>query len=107
MNRLASRTLLIASLAGALAAAPSVFAGEGQDAKTENAHCYGVNKCKGTGDCGGKGHSCAGKNACKRQGYVDMDKETCLRLDGGRLTPEPEAQDTKPASDPKSPKSGK
>ena len=50
-------------------------------------HCYGVNKCKATGDCGGPGHSCANQNSCKRQGYIDMDKETCLRIDGGRLTP--------------------
>jgi uncharacterized membrane protein len=52
--------------------------------------CYGVNKCKGAGDCGGKGHSCAGENACKGQGYLKMDKETCLKIEGGRLTPERE-----------------
>ena len=50
--------------------------------------CYGVNKCKGTGACGGKGHSCAGENACKGQGYLNIDKETCLKIQGGRLTAE-------------------
>jgi uncharacterized membrane protein len=59
----------------------------------EKVHCYGVNKCKGTGDCGGPGHSCANQNACKRQGYIDMDKETCLRIDGGRLTAAEEKAD--------------
>ncbi len=49
-----------------------------------------MNKCKETGDCGGPGHSCANQNACKRKGYIDMDKETCLRLDGGRLTADAE-----------------
>lgn len=84
-----SRRALIASLSTALAAplafAPaSIHAHEG-----ETVHCYGVNRCRETGDCGGPGHSCANQNACKRKGYIDMDEETCLRLDGGRLTPEP------------------
>jgi len=51
-------------------------------------NCYGVNKCKGTGSCGGKGHSCAGENACRGQGYLKIDKETCLKIEGGRLTPQ-------------------
>lgn len=25
-------------------------------------------------------------SSCKRQGYIEMDKETYLRIDGGRLT---------------------
>jgi uncharacterized membrane protein len=51
--------------------------------------CYGANACKGKGDCGGKGHSCAGKNECKGQGYIETDsKEACLKMEGGRLTPE-------------------
>ncbi len=54
----------------------------------DTVRCYGVNKCKGTGDCGGKGHSCAGENSCKGQGYLNLDKETCLKIEGGRLTPE-------------------
>jgi hypothetical protein len=61
---------------------------EAEEAKT--AHCYGINKCQGTGDCGGKGHACAGKNACNGQGYIDLDEEDCLRIEGGRLTPEAE-----------------
>jgi uncharacterized membrane protein len=84
------RTLLAASVAGLLAAlglaggAPTTQAAEG------DVHCYGVNKCKGTGDCGGKGTSCAGTNACKGQGFLDMAEDDCMRIDGGRLTPEPE-----------------
>jgi len=90
MNRLKSRALLVASLAGALAMPALGMAAEGAtkaDGK-EIVHCYGVNKCKGVGDCGGKGHSCAGQNACKQQGYIDMEKDLCLRIDGGRLTPQ-------------------
>jgi uncharacterized membrane protein len=93
-----SKRLLIMSLAGVLAL-PALAASQdpGAQASGEKAKCYGVNKCKGTGDCGGPGHSCANQNACKRQGYVEMDKETCLRLDGGRLTVNAE----KPAAQPK------
>ncbi len=59
----------------------------------EKAPCYGINKCKGTGACGGKhddgtGYSCAGNNACKGKGWLSLDKDTCLKIEGGRLTPE-------------------
>lgn len=92
-----SRRSLIASLAGALALPAVVGAQQpGGQTAAEKVHCYGVNKCKETGDCGGPGHSCANQNACKRQGYIDMDRETCLRLDGGRLT----AEAAKPAPTP-------
>lgn len=86
------RALLAASVAGILAAlgmASTAHAVEGEHSGA--GHCYGVNKCKGTGDCGGKGHSCAGQNACKGQGYIDMDNDDCLRIEGGRLTETPEA----------------
>ncbi len=87
-----SRRVLIASLSTVLAA-PLIFApGLVRAEEGETVHCYGVNKCKETGDCGGPGHSCANQNACKRKGYIDMDKETCLRLDGGQLTPEAETK---------------
>jgi uncharacterized membrane protein len=80
--------LLASAVAGivAFAAAPSnVSASE-----AEKVSCYGVNKCKGTGACGGKGHSCAGENACGGKGYLEIEKETCLKIQGGRLTAEPE-----------------
>jgi uncharacterized membrane protein len=91
MNASKSRRVLIASLAGALAL-PSLGSAQDKPAadQGEKVKCYGVNKCKATGDCGGPGHSCANQNACKRQGYIEMEKETCLRIDGGRLTPSEE-----------------
>ena len=42
--------------------------------------CYGINTCKGTGECGGVdggGHSCAGQNACKGQGWISLTKSDC------------------------------
>lgn len=92
-----SKTLLIASLASALAMPAFALAGDtpSQD-KGETVRCYGVNKCKGVGDCGGKGHACADENWCKGQGYLDMSKDLCLKIDGGRLTEnaEPAKSDT-------------
>lgn len=79
--------VVAAAITGLLAAgalAGTAYAGESAKVK-----CYGANKCKGQGACGGVGHSCSGKNACKGQGYVETDtKEACLALEGGRLTPE-------------------
>ena len=96
MDAKKQRALLAASVAGILAALTSGAvgvqgAGAHEDANADTAPCYGINKCSGTGDCGGKGHSCHGKNACKGQGYLELDKEDCLRIEGGRLTVEPEA----------------
>lgn len=82
------QALLAASVAGLVAAAGIAF---GQSAQAEEASskvpCYGINKCKGAGDCGGKGHTCAGQNGCAGQGYIKLEKETCLKIKGGSLTP--------------------
>ena len=80
--------LLASAVAGLLTLAAPIATATAADA--EKVPCYGVNKCKGVGDCGGKGHSCAGENSCKGKGFLEMDKETCLKIEGGRLTPEKE-----------------
>jgi len=74
----AAGLLLVGSAAGM---ASSAHAEEGVE-------CYGVNKCKATGECGGKGHSCAGKNDCAGQGWLKLPKDACLKIKGGRLTPD-------------------
>jgi uncharacterized membrane protein len=80
--------LLASAVAGLLTlAAPVGMATADEPQKVE---CYGINKCKGMGACGGKEHSCAGENACKGQGFLKIDRDTCLKIAGGRLTPEPE-----------------
>ena len=77
--------LVAASVAGLLAAAAAVGSTTVQ-AEGDKVPCYGVNKCKGSGDCGGKGHACAGKNECKGQGSISLAKEDCMRIEGGSLT---------------------
>ncbi len=86
-EKVKSRGALLASaVAGLFVVAGTATTASAEEGET--VHCYGVNKCKGTGACGGKGHSCAGENSCKGKGYLDIDKETCLKIEGGRLTPE-------------------
>ena len=82
------KALIAASVAGLLAAVGMVgTASTSQAADAKKVPCYGVNKCKGAGDCGGKGHACAGKNACKGHGYVSLEKDDCLKIAGGSLAP--------------------
>ena len=84
------QSLIAASVAG-LVAASVMMAGsvqaEHQGEGSGGVPCYGINKCKGTGDCGGKGYSCAGKNECAGQGFIKLEKDTCLKIKGGSLTP--------------------
>ena len=89
--------LLASAAAGLLTLAATI--GSAIPAHAEDVECYGVNKCKGTGECGGKGHSCAGKNECAGKGWVKLDKEKCL-AQGGRLTADP-AQGSGQTGEPK------
>lgn len=87
---LKKRVLLAASVAGLLAGLGAGAAhASGLDAAGK-VPCHGINKCKGTGACGGAGRSCQGSNACKAQGYLLLDQETCLKIEGGRLTEQAE-----------------
>lgn len=88
-----TRRALAAAVAGLLAGVggAAAQANEADGTAPATVHCYGVNKCQGTGDCGGKGRSCAGTNACKGQGYLELSEDDCLRIEGGRLTEEPAA----------------
>lgn len=45
--------------------------------------CWGVNECKGKGDCGGPdGSSCAGTNECKGKGWKKMTEADCKEKGG-------------------------
>ena len=84
MSKNGKKGALIASaIAGLLVAAGTTTTSSADEA--EKVSCYGVNKCKGTGACGGKGHSCAGENQCKGEGFLKIDQDTCLKIEGGRL----------------------
>jgi uncharacterized membrane protein len=82
-----TKRMLLAAMAGMLAVGSVATSAPAEDAQPEKVHCYGINKCKGTGDCSGKGHQCAGHNACNGQGHINLPKDVCLRIRGGHLTP--------------------
>ncbi len=85
------KSLLVAALAGVLAA-PAIARAEdekGAPKADDGVPCWGINTCKGVGDCGAGGcrtTGCHGSNACRRKGFLRLDKETCLKIEGGRLT---------------------
>ncbi len=67
--------LMSAAIAGLLLGAGSPTTVHADDAA--KGECWGINACKGTGDCAGKGHSCAGQNQCKGKGWVKATKAEC------------------------------
>ena len=84
-----TRAMLAASVAGLLTAVGAgMVSAEDAKATDKPTPCYGINKCKGAGECGGKGHGCGGQNACKGQGRIQLPEQTCLKIEGGRLTEE-------------------
>ena len=81
------KMLIAASVAGLIASTGSGFLSQASAAQGELEHCYGINACKGMGACGSKeGNSCAGKNACKGTGFLDVAKDSCVKIQGGKLT---------------------
>lgn len=86
-----TRSLLVAALAGILTL-PAALKSQDQPTVPDDGDkkpCWGVNKCKGTGDCGAEGcrHSgCHGSNACKGKGFLRINPDTCMKIQGGRLT---------------------
>ena len=84
--------LLGAALSGMFAASVSLAAGGAnrawfskgskKEAKVVMGECRGVNTCKGTGECSGKGHECAGKNECKGKGWTKLSKKECKEKKG-------------------------
>ncbi len=91
------KALMASAVAGLLSVGGAGVAVAGDHGATggDKVPCYGVNKCAGTGACGGKHadgtpYSCAGNNKCKGLGWLSLDKDTCLKIEGGRLTAEKE-----------------
>jgi uncharacterized membrane protein len=82
-----SKVLLASAVAGLLAVSAAAGVAQAAEGTDDKVHCFGINKCKGTGDCSGKGHQCAGHNSCKGKGHINLPKDICLRITGGHLTP--------------------
>ncbi len=52
-------------------------AANGKMAESSKGECWGINTCKATGDCAGKGHSCHAQNECKGRGWKSLGKAEC------------------------------
>lgn len=91
MNTRSRRSLLVAALAATLSLPAALKAQDEKPAPDDGDRkpCWGVNRCKGTGDCGAAGcrqSGCHGSNACKGQGFLRINPDTCLKIQGGSLT---------------------
>lgn len=53
---------------------------------SKQVYCYGVNSCKGKGECKTATSSCKGENSCKGKGAIKMSKKDCMKK-GGSLKP--------------------
>ncbi len=51
-------------------------------AETVKGRCFGVNGCKGQGNCKSAKNDCKGKNACKGQGWLEMLQADCSDKQG-------------------------
>ncbi len=58
------------------------FANAATDAK---GHCMGANACKGQSGCKTSANACKGQNACKSKGFLEMTREDCGKVDGGKF----------------------
>lgn len=77
-----TKILMAAALSGmALAGAVSAHT-----LMEERGKCYGVNACKGKGECGTKENACAGQNSCKGKSWISLTKKEC-EAKGGKFEP--------------------
>lgn len=45
-------------------------------------HCVGANACKRQSSCETVNSACARRNACKGEGFVELDEEICDQVGG-------------------------
>ena len=75
--------LVVAALAGLIAAAAPLAAHAGDDAG-KKVKCEGINACKGKAACKSAKNGCAGQNGCKGQGWVESSEKEC-KDKGGKV----------------------
>lgn len=74
---IAAAAVALAIAGTSVAPSPAFAAGKVQ--------CFGINSCKGHGDCKTAANACKGQNSCKGHGFLlERSKHACLKL-GGKL----------------------
>jgi hypothetical protein len=76
------KVLLGAALTGMISGTATANQSGDMGPKGGNVECYGVNSCKGKGECGGKDHGCAGMNECKGKGWISLSPQECEEKGG-------------------------
>ncbi|MBI3396757.1 MAG: hypothetical protein HY042_13045 [Spirochaetia bacterium] len=79
------RNMLLGAAVGGLLAATTILAqnpNKPADPSKETGKCYGVNTCKGKGECMSKDHSCGGQNSCAGKGWKKMTMKDCTAKKG-------------------------
>ena len=89
----AKKLMMTSAMAGLLLAGGTMVS-QAADSSSEEVKCYGVNACKGHGDCSGKINACSGDNgceatlkcqsmnSCKGKGIKKMSKKECMDKKG-------------------------
>lgn len=80
-----NRGLVIASAVALLITSQS-FAATETSAPAKSVKCFGVNSCRGKGQCSEKGsNACAGQNACQGKGWLYSQAADQCQARGGRI----------------------
>jgi hypothetical protein len=77
--------IALATAAAGLFATASVPAVAGKH--EGNVNCYGVNACKGKGECATATNACKGQNGCKGKGVISMSAKDCKAKGGSTEAP--------------------
>jgi len=84
MNATTVRGALIASAVAALfgCAESNQKVASAPSGDTSGVKCFGINSCKGQGECSTADHSCGKHTPCKGQGWVTTSAEECAAKGG-------------------------
>ncbi len=87
MTRKKALGLVVAAAVVGMLATGHQFAGGTEKEGEKTVKCYGVNSCKGTGECGAPdgSHGCHGKNECKGKGWIKVETEDECKEKGGEV----------------------
>lgn len=82
-NKEKSRGSVLAVTAALLLISQTYAAPNTAPSSNKPVKCYGVNSCRGRGQCGGKtSHGCAGQNSCKGKAWIYMFPDQCQKKGG-------------------------
>lgn len=75
---------LLLATAATLMLTTQTFAGDSTATQAKPVKCFGINSCRGKGQCGMKGkNACSGQNSCKGKGWLyTKTEQMCTERNG-------------------------